>query len=157
MLFANRNLPATLRWAAALAVLPWLAGCSPPPKTPDPAEQQATAAASKIAQIPDANAAKYDNSSEIKAWKNPYLMLRETGVGLVDRRNDEIRLLKPEEIASALANLPNDAWPYGRVVAVQELPAASSDAEAVQRRANRGEVAGELERLHISIKWIPAS
>jgi hypothetical protein len=145
-----------LRRIAVMAVFASLAGCSASPRAPDPAQQQAGAAV-KIAQIPPADPAKYDKPSEIKAWKNPYLMLRETGVGLVDRRNDEIRILKPDEIALALANLPNDAWPYGRVVAVQELPAASSDAEAVQHRANRGEVAGELERLHIAIKWIPAS
>ena len=156
MLCGNKRLPTALRWVAVLALILWLAGCSAQPKSPDPAEQQATAA-TKIAQIPDAAPAKYDKPSEIKAWKNPYLMLRETGVGLVDRRNDEIRILKADEIATALASLPTDAWPYGRVVVVQELPAASSDPEAVQRRANRGEVAGELERLHITIRWIPAS
>ena len=147
-----------LRWIAALVLIPWLAGCTAPPKTPDPAEQQSSATA-KLAQIPEADPAKYDKPSELKAWRNPYLMLRETGVGLVDPANDEIHILKPAEIGPALANLPTSAWPYGRVVAVQENAAGSSESskEAVQRRANRGEIAGELERLHLTIKWIPAS
>ena len=42
-----------LRWISLLVVIVWLAGCSASPKAPDPAQQQAGAAA-KIAQIPPA-------------------------------------------------------------------------------------------------------
>ncbi len=153
---ANKRFSQLLPRFAALIAVASLASCSAPPRAPGPAAQQASAAA-RLGQIPAADAARYDKPSEVKAWKNPYLIIRPENVGLVDRRNNEIRILKPEEVSEALAELAPAAWPYGRVVAIQENAAQASPADAVQIRANRGVVAGALESMQVAIEWIPSN
>lgn len=47
------------------------------------------------------------------------------------RQSVELRL---EDLATALGALPPDVWPYGRVVAIQESPAAPRSERAAVRR-----------------------
>jgi hypothetical protein len=95
---------------------------------------------------------------DMKNWKNPYLIVRVDGVGLLDPANNEQRILTPDQLLAALGELPSSAWPYGRVVAVAEsAPAGSSEADKAQLRRNRALVAGTLENLHVVINWVPAA
>ena len=73
---------------------------------------------------------------------------------MLDVANDEQHLIKLEDITRALAQLPGSAWPYGRVVAVQEngVRVAGDD---VLIRKNRGIVLGTLEGLHILVSLGP--
>jgi hypothetical protein len=133
-----------------------LAGCSSRPDarpTPD--------AFAVLQNIPAANPAKYANLREKKNWQNPYLVVRADGVGLLTgvAANQE-QMLKPEEVLDTLAHLPSSAWPYGRVAAilVQEASRSAqqnSEQQKVALRRNRGTVAGELERAHVEIVWMP--
>jgi len=94
----------------------------------------------------------------MRNWKNPYLIVRDDGIGLLDLSNDEIHLLKPEEVPAALAALPSSAWPYGRVVAVQENRVGRpTEAYKIQIRRNRALLAGTLEGLKIEINWVPSA
>ena len=93
----------------------------------------------------------------MKNWRNPYLIVREDGIGLLDLANNEIHILKPDEIPAVLAALPDSAWPYGRVVAIQESGVAGSDAGKVQIRKNRALLAGTLEALKVAITWVPSA
>jgi hypothetical protein len=94
----------------------------------------------------------------MKNWKNPYLIVRVDGVGLLDVANNEQKILAPEQLLAALGELPASAWPYGRVVAVAEnAAAASSEADKAQLRRNRALVAGTLESLHVIINWVPSA
>lgn len=138
-----------------------LAACSSQPDT-----QPAPDAFVVLQNIPAANPAKYADLREKKNWQNPYLVVRADGVGLLTgvTANQE-QMLKPEEVLDTLAHLPSSAWPYGRVAAilVQEPSATSeqssgqnSEQQKVALRRNRGTVAGELERAHVEIVWMPA-
>jgi hypothetical protein len=74
----------------------------------------------------------------------------------MDLANNEEHHIKPGEIAEALAKLPPSAWPYGRVVAVEE-PKASSPSDLVAIRKNRAILAGTLQSMHVLIHWIHPS
>ena len=132
-----------------------LASCSAP-KTPDPAALEARAAA-RILAIPPAAPEKYRAMTDMKGWRNPYLILRADGVALLDPDNHLERILKPGELTQALGNLPPSAWPYGRVVAVTENGLRGSADDSVKTRQNRALVAGTLESMHVLIHWIPSA
>ena len=116
----------------------------------------ATSPEARIQQIPPADPQKYAGMRNMKDWRNPYLIIRADGVGLLDPANREEQLLKPEELPQALAKLPASAWPYGRVVAAAENSVRASG-EDVLIRKNRGIVAGTLESMHVLINWVPSA
>jgi hypothetical protein len=115
--------------------------------------------ATRLQMIPEADATKYPPLQEGKHWSNPYLVIRRDRVGLIsDVAANEEQLLKPEEVLKTLAQLPAQAWPYGRAVAilVEDKGAASEQDKAALRR-NRGIVEGDLEIAHVAIRWISNS
>jgi hypothetical protein len=129
-----------------------LAACSTqanPPQAPD--------VVALLQSIPSADQAKYKDSLEKKSWRNPYVVVRGDGVRLLTgvTANEE-QILKSDELLDALARLPTSAWPYGRVAAVLvQEPSRDSEQEKVNLRRNRGTVAGELQRAHVEIAWMP--
>jgi len=55
-----------------------------------------------------------------------------------------------------LLSLPVDAWPYGRIVAVQEISIRSrNDDRSIDR--NRSELESMLKDLDITINWWPST
>ena len=135
-----------------LSVLP---SCSRPDTTRQTAQDDP---ATRLQAIPAANSEQYRGMVDMKDWKNPYLIVREDGIGLLDLANNEIHVLKPEDVLAALANLPPSAWPYGRVVAAQENGVVSASEEGkVRMRKNRALLAGTLESLKVAINWVPAA
>jgi hypothetical protein len=94
---------------------------------------------------------------DMKAWRNPYLIIRVDGVGLLDVSNNEQQIVDPDKLPEALARLPASAWPYGRVVAIQELSASASDGDKAKLRKNRALVAGALESMQVVINWVPSA
>ncbi|HXZ32179.1 MAG TPA: hypothetical protein VEH30_07850 [Terriglobales bacterium] len=109
----------------------------------------------RLQQIPPADPEKYGHVRDMKTWHNPYLLVKQDGLWLLDVSNNEERPLPPDQVLSALAALPASAWPYGRVVAVQEISAGSSDADRVALRKNRAILAGTLEAAKVLINWVP--
>jgi hypothetical protein len=138
----------------ALAVsLALLASCAKPPRAPE--EAAATSPEARIQQIPAADPKKYQYvMGDYRNWRNPYLIIRTDGVGLLDVAKDEQHLIKPEDLSQALAQLPASAWPYGRVVAVQENGVRATGDDVLIRK-NRGIVLGTLEGLHILVSLGP--
>ena len=134
--------------AAAVAVL---VSCSAAPKTLDPT----ALATARILAIHEPE--KYRGLIHMKGWRNPYLIIRADGVGVLDPDDHLERILKPAELTQALGNLPASAWPYGRVVAVTENGVKASADDDVRIRANRAIVAGTLESMHVLINWIPSA
>lgn len=136
--------------AASVAVL---VSCSATPKTPD-----ATAlATARILAIPEPTPEKYLSLIHMKGCRNPYLIIRADGVGLLDPDDHLERILKPAELTQALGSLPPSSWPYGRVVAVTENTIKGSPDDDVKIRTNRAIVAGTLESMHVLINWVPAA
>jgi hypothetical protein len=111
----------------------------------------------QIQKIPPADPRSYSHLRDMKNWRNPYLVIHKDGAGLLDVGNNEERLLKPEELPAALAGLPASAWPYGRVVAVQEIGLHGSQEDEIALRRSRALVAGTLEEMHVLINWVPSS
>jgi len=142
---------------AAVAVsLAMFASCAKPPRAP---EETAAAISpeARIQQIPSADSAKYAAVRDMKTWRNPYLIVRVDGVGLLDVSNNEQQILDPDKLAEALAKLPMSTWPYGRVVAIQEISAASSEEDKAKLRKNRALAAGALESMKVLINWVPSA
>jgi hypothetical protein len=137
--------------AVSLAVL---ASCAKPPRAPEEVASAATPEV-RIQQIPPADPKKYQEvPGDYRNWRNPYLIVRKDGVGLLDVANDEQHLIKLEDLTQALAQLPASAWPYGRVVAVQENGVRATGDDVLIRK-NRGIVLGTLEGLHVLVSVGP--
>jgi len=140
---------AGLNAIVALSLAALFACSKAPQATSVPSSVSAEA---RLQQIPPADPQKYSQTRNFKNWRNPYLIIRQSGVALLDANNNEERLINPTKLAEVLAQLPPSAWPYGRVVAVVENGVLSDDASF---RKNRGIVLGTLEALHILVAYGP--
>jgi hypothetical protein len=107
--------------------------------------------------IPAADSAQVERMHDMKAWRNPYLIVRRDGVALLDAADNAEIVLKPAELLPALAALPASNWPYGRVVAATENSAKASDQDGVDIRRNKGIVGGLLQSAHVAVKWVPSA
>ena len=88
----------------SLIVLAALVACS---KAPDATPATAAPRATGLESIPAPVPSKYPSFRNMSDWKNPYLVVREDGIGFVDLSNHEVHILKPEEIPAELASLPH--------------------------------------------------
>ncbi len=141
----------------ALTLLVALVACSKPPQT-SPVETQTaeTPQPTGLERIPAPDPTKYPPLSKMTDWKNPYLVVREDGIGFVDLSNREVHILTPEEIPPELVALPSDAWPYGRVVLIaQAVPKDPSDQTKVELRKNRALLLGTLKELDVQYREAP--
>jgi hypothetical protein len=147
-----RNLCRTVL-AASLALL---VSCAKPPTGPEGAAA-AIPPEVRIQQIPPADPQHYAGVRDMKTWRNPYLIVRVDGVGLLDVSNNEQQIVDPDKLSEALARLPGSAWPYGRVVAIQEMSVTGSEQDKAKLRRNRALVAGALESMQVLINWVPSA
>lgn len=108
----------------------------------------------RLQAIPPAKAEIY-KKIDLRSWKNPYVVVRADGVGLLDASNNEEHLLKTEELPDALAQLPATAWPYGRVVALADDLGPLADKNRI--RDNKARVASLLHSSQLEIQWVPSS
>lgn len=134
-------------------ILGALASCSKAPPQAPTAEARGETG---LESIPAADPAKYPKFSDMTGWKNPYLVVRADGIGLVDLSNREIHMLTPEQIPAELVSLPSSAWPYGRVVLVaQAVPKDASDQTKADLRKNRALLLGTLQELDVKVRETP--
>ncbi len=143
------------RALVALALSAFMLSCSKPPEAA-PSAVSATSSQTGLELIPPPDRAKFPKLQDMRDWKNPYLVVRDDGIGFVDISNHEIRVLTPEQIPAELVSLPSNAWPYGRVVLVTEAaPKIPSDAAKAELRKNRGLLVGTLRDLDVQIREFP--
>jgi hypothetical protein len=129
-----------------------LAACS---GSPQPVSTEASKTAS-LDSIPAPDPSKYPVVRDMVHWQNPYLLVREDGIGLVDLANSEIHMLKPEEILGRLVSLPSSAWPYGRVVLVAEaVPKNPTEQTKADVRKNRALLLGTLKEMDVQYRETP--
>jgi hypothetical protein len=129
-----------------------LVACSKPAETPATETPQPTG----LESIPAPDPAKYPPISKMSGWQNPYLIVREDGIGFVDLSNREVHILKVEEIPAELVSLPSSAWPYGRVVMVaQAVPKNPTDQTKAELRKNRALLLGTLKELDVQFQEAP--
>ena len=130
------------------------------------------AARPEIAQVPLPSKTRYLTVHTRAGWENPFvtvdadtLQLRIThpdanpapaGEGALLRpaaARREVLTIRLNDLPNALAALPESAWPYGRVIAVEEMP-ASSPALRPKIRRNVEQTLQMLSELGIVIdEW----
>jgi hypothetical protein len=72
-------------------------------------------------RVPAANHEKYKSVRGAKDWANPYLVVLRDGIEVVSSALPSGRkVVAASALRETLTGLPTTAWPYGRVVAVQE-------------------------------------
>jgi len=144
-----------VRTIVSLILLAALVACSKPPDAEPVAEAQPPKPTG-LESIPAPDPSQYPSFRDMSDWKNPYLVVREDGIGFVDLSNHEVHILKPEEIPAELVSLPSSAWPYGRVVLVAEaVPKIPTDQAKAELRKNRGLLAGTLKEMDVQIREAP--
>lgn len=154
----------SLRFSLALASvtcltlsLPvFLAGCnraSAGTTIPIPSPQAVESAREQLDLIPPPSKTRYMAVHSLETWENPYLTVQENmatlHVTLADANPSEIGvggMLRPvaarrqnltirvSDLPAALDAIPEDSWPYGRVVAIEEAHDAPASARPVIRR-----------------------
>jgi hypothetical protein len=138
---------------ACLVLLGSLAACSKPPAETSATEPRQPTG---LESIPAPDPSKYPSIRDMGGWQNPYLVVREDGIGFVDLSNHEIHILKPEEIPAELVSLPSSAWPYGRVVLIaQATPKNPTDQAKADLRKNRALLLGTLKELDVPFREAP--
>jgi hypothetical protein len=153
MLKSVRTPALALLFAASLP----LAGCHSTPKTAAAAErerrEQIDTARQDLSQIPPPSKALFLNVGSLDQWQNPWLTVQEKMITLhvlmPDANTSDLgkgTMLRPEaarrqvlnidpvDLAAALNAVPHEAWPYGRVVAIEEAHDAPREARPQLRR-----------------------
>lgn len=105
-------------------------------------------------RIPRAEPAKYRQVQDGKDWKNPYLMVRRDGVEIVGV-TPASHAVPVDLVEAELERLPPSAWPYGLVVAVQDVGIMAVGDEP-RVLANRAKLLAVLKRLGIQVELWPS-
>ncbi len=135
-----------------------LAGCrgrQSAPTAQDLAEQRAELEdqRTQLQQIPPPAKSTYMAVHTFDSWQNPYLTVQSNMVELHVTRGDANPsslgvggMLRPvgarreelnigmDKLGEAISSVPADAWPYGRVVAIEEAHNVPASAEPAVRR-----------------------
>ena len=107
-------------------------------------------------RIPDADPKKYRGINDGKDWKNPCLIVRAEGV-VISGVNDVENPIPMKAVAAALEDLPDSAWPYGSVVAVQDYRMAAPEPERSRIEANQMLLEPLLAELGVVAGFRPKS
>jgi len=150
-------------WVGCLVVA--LGGCrgrQAAPTAQDLAEQRAELEdqRTQLQQIPAPAKSTYMAVRNFDSWQNPYLTVQSNMVELHVTRGDANPsslgvggMLRPvgarreelnigmDKLGEAVSSVPADAWPYGRVVAIEEAHHVPASAEPAVRRNMEATVA----------------
>jgi hypothetical protein len=99
---------------------------------------------------------KYHSIQDAKDWKNPYLIVRRDGIEIVGM-TPVGRAITVESVPGVLGSLPDSAWPYGLVVAVQDVGILSGKTDLVRIEANRTKLLNLLKKLGIAVDRWPSA
>ncbi len=147
--------PELLKTTVTFILVGALVACSKPPQ-PDASTANQMRLPTGLERIPVPDPTKYPPVRNMSGWQNPYLIVREDGIGFLDLSNREIHLLTQEEVPAELVALPLSAWPYGRVVLVaQAIPKNPSADTKANLRKNRALLLGTLKELDVQFVEAP--
>ena len=103
-------------------------------------------------RIPKPDPKKYHSVQDAKDCKNPYLIVRRDGIEIVGM-TPVGRAITVESVPGVLERLPASAWPYGLVVAVQDI-ILSGKTDLAHIEANRTKLLNLLKELGIAVdRW----
>jgi len=106
-------------------------------------------------RIPKPDPKKYHAVQDAKDWKNPYLIVRRDGVEIVGM-TPVGQAIPVDSVPGALKGLPDSAWPYGLVVAVQDIGLVS-EGDPPRIEANRKRLLVLLKKLAIAVDLWPSA
>ena len=115
-----------------------------------------TAQKRALARIPAVRRDEYKNMLDMQYWRNPYLFVLRDGVQLRVGGNGKGTHLAIAELPRALADLPKAAWPYGRIIGVQDQGLGSDDDDNYIRE-NHSRVDALLKCLRLEANWVPSA
>ena len=106
-------------------------------------------------KIGRANRQKYLSIRDGKDWANPTLVIRANGIEVIARSLPSGgKIVAPSELRRTLVDLPLNAWPYGRVVAAQDIGIRASDqSDEEPIRQNHQAAETILKLLDVDINW----
>ena len=106
-------------------------------------------------RIPKPDPKKYHAVQDAKDWKNPYLIVRRDGVEIVGMTAVG-QAIPVDSVPGVLKGLPDSAWPYGLVVAVQDIGLVS-EGDPPRIEANRKRLLMLLKKLAIAVDLWPSA
>jgi len=121
---------------------------------------QLTAAQSERldSRIGPANLERYKSIRNPRDWENPFLVIDRGGIDVIAKALPSGRTtVARAELQRTLIALPIAAWPYGRVVALQDtghVNADGSDTEPIA--ANREAALATLNTLQVTVERWPS-
>lgn len=76
--------------------------------------------------LPPPKPALFSHVRTWETWRNPSLRIQDAGIFV----NESLAPTQPEKLLEALAKLPAEAWPYGRIVAISAFGLSAKSLEA---------------------------
>jgi hypothetical protein len=151
-----------------------LSGChssTSAPTAQDKAEQRAELEdeRTQLQQVPPPVKSRFMAVHSFESWENPYITVQPnmvelhvtrgdantTGIGTggmfrpVAARREELNI-GMDKLGEAISSIPSDAWPYGRVIAIEEAHKTPASAEPSVRR-NMEVTVGKLSDLGVMV------
>ena len=105
-------------------------------------------------RIPKPDPKQYHAVRDAKDWKNPYLIVRRDGIEIVGMTAVG-QAIPVDSVPGVLKGLPDSAWPYGLVVAVQNIGIVSPG-DPPRIAANRKKLITLLQKLGVAVDLWPA-
>jgi hypothetical protein len=111
------------------------------------------------ARISPANPRRYKSVHDAEKWQNPILVIRADGIQVISKglRSGDLTVAS-NDLRRTLIDLPVTAWPYGRVVVVQDIgihPSDLSDGPAITN--NRRVTLAILKTLDVTVEEWPSA
>ena len=111
-------------------------------------------------RIGAANASRYKAVHDAGDWRNPYLIIRREGIEVIAQGLPLGRtIVRAGELQKTLIQLPLIAWPYGRVVGMQDIGLRDAGDESYESAIadNRKMALAILEQLNVNVERWPSS
>jgi hypothetical protein len=112
-----------------------------------------TSSSSLQKRIGKADLEKYSSVTTAKNWENPYLVICVDGIKVLNA-TPLGHAMPVESVQKTLEGLPNSAWPYGLVVAIQDN-AVQTTKDRPKIEANRKQLVLLLKKLGVKIDYWP--
>ena len=108
--------------------------------------------------LPACKNVDYTSIHDARDWQNPFLVVQRDGVSVTARGGSQTgsQMVSIDKLANYLDSLPEKAWPYGKIVGLQEIGIRSGDDDKFIER-NKTETVRILNSLGIEFNWWPSA
>lgn len=105
-------------------------------------------------RIKPANTGRYKAIRNANKWENPYLMVGPDHIVVRAKGLAGLKIVLPDALEQTLLELPVTAWPYGKVVAVQENGDRTDKSDDKPIADNVAAARATLKKLGVTFdKW----